>query len=71
WLNFNSDNYPARGGTCENQITTKQRPFDREKYTDTVSKQRLANLAAYLGSKTSPRRYAITNKPQINKNAQN
>ncbi|ENM3782600.1 hypothetical protein QMW93_003671, partial [Vibrio cholerae] len=53
--------------TCENQIRTKQRPFDREKYTDTVSKQRLA----YLGSKTSPRRYAITNKPQINKNAQN
>ncbi|HBN6868303.1 TPA: hypothetical protein L3301_003452, partial [Vibrio cholerae] len=57
--------------TCENQVRTVQRPFDREKYTDTVSKQRLANLAAYLGSKTSPRRYAITNKPQINKNAQN
>ncbi|MVB48504.1 hypothetical protein D6V32_19100, partial [Vibrio cholerae] len=52
-------------------LRTVQRPFDREKYTDTVSKQRLANLAAYLGSKTSPRRYAITNKPQINKNAQN
>ncbi|MEA5245058.1 hypothetical protein [Vibrio parahaemolyticus] len=55
--------------TCENQITTKQRPFDREKYTDTVSKQKLANLAAYLSSETSPRRYAITNKPQINKTA--
>ncbi|HGF7203388.1 TPA: hypothetical protein AB5D93_003381 [Vibrio cholerae] len=57
--------------TCENQVRTVQRPFDREKYTDTVSKQKLANLAAYLGSETSPRRYAITNKPQINKNAQN
>ncbi|MBE4594585.1 hypothetical protein BOO24_19830 [Vibrio navarrensis] len=55
--------------TCENQIRTKQRPFDREKYTDTVSEQRLANLAAYLGSETSPRRYAITNKPKINKTA--
>ncbi|TQQ47423.1 hypothetical protein, partial [Vibrio cholerae] len=49
--------------TCENQVRTVQRPFDREKYTDTVSKQKLANLAAYLSSETSPRRYAITNKP--------
>ncbi|EGR1126232.1 hypothetical protein EFU41_18215 [Vibrio cholerae] len=57
--------------TRENQVRTVQRPFDREKYTDTVSKQKLANLAAYLSSETSPRRYAITNKPQINKNAQN
>ncbi|MGL0931650.1 hypothetical protein ACSTDZ_21855 [Vibrio vulnificus] len=55
--------------TCENQIRTKQRPFSYEKYTDTVAKQKLANLTAYLGSETSPRRYAITNKPQINKTA--
>ncbi|HGE6097210.1 TPA: hypothetical protein ACGG75_003598 [Vibrio cholerae] len=55
--------------TYENQIKIKQRPFDREKYTDTVSRQKLANLAAYLGSETSPRRYAITNKPKINKTA--
>ncbi|MGL1053718.1 hypothetical protein ACSTD8_21475 [Vibrio vulnificus] len=47
--------------TCENQIRTKQRPFSYEKYTDTVAKQKLANLTAYLGSETSPRRYAITN----------
>ncbi|MBF4366361.1 hypothetical protein EAY40_29840, partial [Vibrio anguillarum] len=42
--------------TYENQINTKQRPFNYEQYTDTVAKQKLANLAAYLGSETSPRR---------------
>ncbi|EOW9107398.1 hypothetical protein ACN1S5_003499 [Vibrio cholerae] len=57
--------------TYNNQIRVAQRPFDREKYADTVSKQRLANLAAYLGSETSPRRYAITNKPRVNRHAQN
>ncbi|PAR29108.1 hypothetical protein [Vibrio metoecus] len=57
--------------TYDSQVRVAQRPFDREKYADTVSKQRLANLAAYLGSKTSPRRYAITNKPRMNRHAQN
>ncbi|EHK9068880.1 hypothetical protein ACVOUJ_004190 [Vibrio vulnificus] len=57
--------------TYDSQVRVVQRPFDREKYTDTVSKQRLANLAAYLGSETSPRRYAITNKPRMNRHAQN
>ncbi|RZQ94970.1 hypothetical protein [Vibrio vulnificus] len=57
--------------TYDSQVRVAQRPFDREKYTDTVSKQRLANLAAYLGSETSPRRYAITNKPRMNRHAQN
>ncbi|MCU8474748.1 hypothetical protein M2G39_22480, partial [Vibrio vulnificus] len=56
--------------TYDSQVRVVQRPFDREKYTDTVSKQRLANLAAYLGSETSPRRYAITNKPRMNRHAQ-
>ncbi|EHH1182843.1 hypothetical protein WB894_004260 [Vibrio vulnificus] len=55
--------------TYDNQINTKQRPFSYEKYTDTVAKQKLTNLTAYLGSQTSPRRYAITNKPRMNKNA--
>ncbi|MBF4344512.1 hypothetical protein EAY39_27935, partial [Vibrio anguillarum] len=31
--------------TYENQINTKQRPFNYEQYTDTVAKQKLANLA--------------------------
>ncbi|HAS8250615.1 TPA: hypothetical protein I7673_22365 [Vibrio vulnificus] len=55
--------------TYENQVNTKQRPFSYEQYTDTVAKQKLANLAAYLGSETSPRRYAITNKPKPVKDA--
>ncbi|HDY7960862.1 TPA: hypothetical protein RQK63_004433 [Vibrio vulnificus] len=55
--------------TYENQVNTKQRPFDFEQYTETVSKQKLANLAAYLGSERSPRRYAITNKPKPVKDA--
>ncbi|MFB1095393.1 hypothetical protein ACEWH9_14650 [Vibrio diabolicus] len=55
--------------TYDNQVNTKQRPFDYEKYTDTVAKQKLANLAAYLNSERSPRRYAITNKPKLNKDA--
>ncbi|TKF77161.1 hypothetical protein FCV65_24555 [Vibrio sp. F13] len=55
--------------TYENQVNTKQRPFSYEEYTDTVAKQKLANLTAYLGSETSPRRYAITNKPKPIKDA--
>ena len=55
--------------TYENQVNTKQRPFSYEKYTDTVAEQKLANLAAYLGSERSPRRYAITNKPKPVKDA--
>ncbi len=55
--------------TYENQVNTKQRPFSFEKYTETLSQQELANLAAYLGSERSPRRYAITNKPKPVKDA--
>lgn len=49
--------------THENQLTVKQRPFDRETWVNTLSRQKLANLASYIGSETNPRRYAVTNKP--------
>ncbi|HAS6948123.1 hypothetical protein ND925_17835 [Vibrio diabolicus] len=50
--------------THENQLTVKQRPFDRETWVNTLSRQKLANLASYIGSETNPRRYAVTNKPK-------
>ncbi|WP_407332919.1 hypothetical protein [Enterovibrio sp. 27052020O] len=56
--------------TVEKQVRTVQREFDYNKYIDTVNKQKLTNLSNYLGSQRSPRRFAITNKPKSNKDAE-